>query len=196
MKLPKLLFLFAFILTGFSLFAQVEENIGNKKDDEKKSFGERLVYGGDIGLSFGSITYIKIAPVIGYRIGERLVPGLGPIYIYESYKFYGLRTSTYGGKGVLSFTIIKAQEDSRILGLGDIVLHAENEVINIEPLYMDPNYGYRLGQRLWINNLLLGGGISQRLSDNFGVSIFLLWDVTNNVYSPYTNPILKFGFYF
>lgn len=196
MKFSKLFLVFALIFMGISSFAQVEEKIGNNENDEKKPFAKRLVYGGDIGLSFGSITYIKIAPVIGYRIGERLVPGLGPIYIYESYRFYGIRTSTYGGKAVLSFTLIKAREDSRILGLGDIVLHAENEMINLEPLYTDVNFGTRLGERLWINNLLLGGGLSQRLSDNFGVSVFLLWDVTNNVYSPYTNPILKFGFYF
>ena len=195
MKFRALLLCFTLLTCNILLFAQVEEDVRGK-DDEKENFGSHLVFGGDIGLSFGTITYIKVAPVVGYRVGERLTPGLGPIYIYESYKFYDLRTSTYGGKAVLSFIVIKAREDSRVLGVGDIVLHAENEVINIEPLYLDPNVGYNLGERAWIDNLLLGGGLSQHISENFGVSIFLLWDVTNNRYSPYTNPIFKFGFYF
>jgi hypothetical protein len=179
------------------IFGQVEETIkeGKKENKEKSPFSERLVFGGDIGLSFGSITYIKLAPVVGYRITNRLTAGVGPIYIYESYKNYDLKTSTYGGKAVASFTILRGSSLPAIAGLGDVVLHAENEVINIEPYYTNGSY-YYFGNRLWIDNVLLGGGITQYIGSKFGVSIFILWDVTQNYYSPYSNPIFKFGFSF
>jgi hypothetical protein len=191
---------FAFIVLSvicIGAFAQVEETIkeGKKGDKEKMTLSERIVYGGDIGLSFGSITYIKLAPVVGYRITDRLTAGIGPIYIYESYKHYDLKTSTYGGKLVTSYTIFRGSSLRAIAGLGNIVLHAENEMINIEPLYYS-GYYYYFGNRLWIDNVLLGGGLTQYIGNRFGVSIFVLWDVTQNEYSPYSNPIFKFGFSF
>jgi len=188
--------IFIFI-SGF-IFSQVEENIGDNSNNERKSgFSERLVFGGDIGLNFGTITYIKLAPVIGYRITDRFTAGLGPIYIYEKYRNYNLQTSTYGGKVVASFTILKSSGPIGALGLGDVVLHAENELINVQPLFYNPNtFYYFFGDRVWIDNLLVGGGLSQTLGSRFGVSLFVLWDVTGHKYSPYNNPVLKFGFYF
>jgi hypothetical protein len=185
-------------MVSISTFSQVEEKIvpDNTKQKEKRKFTERIVFGGDIGLSFGTITYIKLAPIIGYQVTSRLTAGLGPIYIYENYKDYHLETSTYGGKVLLSYTLIKNSGKGGSLGIGDIMLHAENEVINVEPLYESYYYGYYFGDRIWIDNLLIGGGLYQPISGRFGVSMFILWDVTQNTYSPYTNPIFKFGFNF
>ena len=181
-----------------AVFSQVEAPVGpesKKGVKQKLTFSQRLVFGGDIGLSFGSITYIKVAPIIGYKITDRLSAGLGPIYIYEKYRDYNLESSTYGGKALASFVIIKGKEAGGSFGFGNIVMHAENEVVNVEPY--DPYYGYFI-ERIWIDNLLIGGGLSQTLGGRFGVSIFILWDVTQNTYSPYynNNPVVKFGFYF
>jgi hypothetical protein len=185
---------FAMALYSLALFCQVEESIPLQgQEKEKLSFSQRLVFGGDIGLSFGSITYIKLAPIVGYRITDRFTAGLGPIYIYEKYRDYHLETSTYGGKVAASFTIIKATNLPKAINLGDIALHAENEVVNVEKY--DPYLG-QFSNRVWIDNLLLGAGITQSLGGKFAVSIFILWDVTQNPYSPYSNPIFKFGFSF
>jgi len=201
MKIIRLILITALFLLGASLYGQVEERIAPSQDtkEEKGRFADRLVFGGDIGLSFGTTTYIKLAPVVGYRVTSRLVAGLGPIYIYERYKDYDLESSTYGGKALVSFTLIKGKEDGGPLGFGSIVFHAENEVINVEPLYSminGPYYYYFFGDRVWIDNLLIGGGISQPIAGRFSVSMFILWDITQNQYSPYNNPIFKFGFNF
>jgi hypothetical protein len=194
---PSLLIISLFILTA-SIFAQVEEPVSPRQGEpkEKARLSDRLVFGGDIGLNFGTITYIKLAPIIGYRLTERLTAGLGPIYIYERYKNYNLSSSTYGGKAIVSFTVFKGAENVGPLGIGDIVLHAENEVINVQPLYKSTLNLYDFGDRIWIDNLLMGGGLVQTISGKFSVSIFMLWDVTRNEYSPYSNPIFKFGFNF
>ena len=201
MTKKQLVVIFSLLIISLQAFSQVEESVspetGNKK--EKAPFGQRLVFGGDIGLSFGSITYIKLAPVIGYRLTDRLTTGLGPIYIYEKYKDYNLESSTYGGKVLASFAIVRGSESGGSLQIGNILLHAENEVVNVEPMYMVTNgayYYYTFGNRVWIDNLLVGGGLSQPIAGRFSVSMFILWDITQNKYSPYTNPIFKFGFNF
>jgi hypothetical protein len=186
----------ALALFSLALFSQVEESVtpgGNPKKKEKPALTNRLIFGGEIGLSFGTITYIKLAPLVGYRITDRLAAGLGPIYIYEKYRDYNLETSTYGAKVVVSFTVLKASDLPKGLSLGDIAVHVENEFLNVA--VYDPYYT-QFTDRVWIDNLLVGAGIVQSFGGRFGISVFILWDVTQNMYSPYSNPILKFGFSF
>jgi hypothetical protein len=183
---------------AFNMFSQVEESVPEEEGQQKKSkFADKLIFGGDIGLSFGSITYIKLAPVVGYRLMPRLAAGLGPIYIYEKYKDVNLETSTYGAKLLASFTVFQGMEKGTSMGIGNLVIHLENELINVEPLYYNTAGGYYIfGDRLWIDNLLVGGGIVQPIAGNFAISMLIMWDVTQNDYSPYSNPIFKFGFFF
>jgi hypothetical protein len=190
----------AFLICSFSVFAQVEEPVqieGKKKPvKEKPKFSERLVFGGDIGLSVGTYTYINISPAIGYRVTDRLTMGLGPIYVYENYKNYNLESSMYGGKVITSFTVLRGTDINPNFQIGNLILHMENEVLNLKPLGIDL-YGQMVyGSRLWIDNFLIGGGLSQSISSKFNVSILILWDVTNNMYSPYSNPIFRIGFGF
>jgi hypothetical protein len=196
----QLAFIFSLMIVSICLKAQVEERVDTEnRENGKKTFGQRLVFGGDVGLSFGTITYIKLAPVIGYRVTDRLTAGVGPIYIYEKYKDWDLESSTFGGKVLVSFTLIKGVESGGPLPFGNLLLHAENEVLSVEPFYRVFNgsyYYYEFGNRLWIDNLLVGGGLSQPIGGRFSASIFILWDITQNKYSPYTNPIFKFGFNF
>jgi hypothetical protein len=197
MNYKRSVWVIALMLFAASLVAQVEEPVPTEKKEkgrkEKLAPSERIVFGGDLGLSFGSITYIKLAPVVGYRVLPRLTLGLGPIYIYEKYKNLGFETSTYGGKGVASFTVLRGSDLGERFALGDILLHLENEVVSVEN-YNDTRYTYQ--KRLWIDNFLVGGGISQAVGNRLAISVFVLWDITQNKNSPYyyTSPIIKFGF--
>jgi len=196
MILKRSLLIFAIGIISTVMFSQVEERLpseGRNKDKEDFAFSRRLVFGAEFGLSFGSITYIKLAPLVGYRITNRLTAGLGPIYIYEKYRAYRLETSTYGGRLAASYTILKAENLPRALSIGDIALHVENEVINVATF---DSYYYQFTERLWIDNILMGAGITQAIGERFAVSIYILWDVSQNIYSPYNNPVLKFGFTF
>jgi hypothetical protein len=139
-----------------------------------------------------------LAPELGYRFTTRFSAGLGPIYIYEKYKGVNdFESSTFGGKVVASFIIIKSVENGGSLRFGDILLHAENEFIGVEPLLRNISTGeFLLGDRVWIDNLLLGGGVSVPVSERFTISMYLLWDVTQNPNTLYSNPTLKYGFYY
>jgi hypothetical protein len=174
------------------VFSQVEERISPEQDGERQKlpFKERIVFGADFGLSFGSFTYIKLAPTVGYRVTNRLTAGVGPIFIYARDKIFDVESSIYGGKSYGSFTIYQGTQKENRLGIGDLMIHAENEVVNVDK--------FEVSDRIWIDNLLLGGGLYQPIGGRFGVSIFVLWDVTQNLYSPYfgQNPVFKFGLNF
>ncbi len=187
----------AFLVCSFSLLAQVEEPVrieGKKKPvEEKPKFRDRLVFGGDIGLSLGTYTYINVSPAVGYRVTNRLTVGLGPIYIYQNDNYYNYESSMYGAKLLTSFTVLRSTDINPNFQFGNLILHIENEFLNVEP------YNYLTSQqenRLWIDNFLVGGGLSQSVGSKFNVSVLILWDVTNNAYSPYSNPIFRIGFGF
>jgi|WetSurMetagenome_2_1015567.scaffolds.fasta_scaffold09026_8 hypothetical protein len=205
MTMKQVIIIFGLLFISSSLSAQIEEPVNpeQSKQKEKTRFIDKLVFGGDIGLSFGTITYIKLEPVVGYKITPRFTAGIGPIYIFEKYKNYNLQSSTYGGKAIASFTILRGTESGGVFPLGNLLLHAENEIVSVEPLYeritqigTQYYYEYFFGSRKVIDNLLLGFGLTQPIAGRFSVSIFALWDVTQSPYSPYSNPILKFGFNF
>jgi len=188
----QLALIFSLLFISLSAFSQVEEKVKPETGEQKEKLplGQRIVFGADIGLSFGSITYIKLAPDVGYRFTNRLTMGLGPIYIYERYKHYNWETSIYGGKLFASFTVYNGSQKENRFGIGDLMFHVENEIVNVEK--------FDDLERIWIDNVLVGAGLYQPLGGRVGVSIFILWDITQNRYSPYylNNPIFKFSFNF
>jgi hypothetical protein len=194
MTIKQLILAFSFLVISAGGFGQVEESVtpGESKQENEASIKYRWILGGDLGLSFGTITYIKLAPELGYRFTTRFSAGLGPIYIYERYKGVNdFESSTFGGKAVASFIIFKSVENGGRLRFGDILLHAENEYIGVEPLLFNPSTNEFL-----LDNLLLGAGVSIPVSERFTISMYLLWDVTQNPNTLYANPTLKYGFYY
>lgn len=187
-----------FSLAAVVVSAQVEEQIGpeNQREAMPERLIDRLEFSADVGLSFGSITYIKLAPVVGYKITSRFTAGLGPIYIYEKYKDFHLESSTYGGKAVFSYTILRSSDNGGVFRFGNVLLHVENELVSVETYTFDSFMQPYFRGRVWIDNLLLGAGLNQPIGGRMSISMYLLWDVTQNKYSPYTNPIFKFGFNF
>jgi len=179
------------ICSFFTLFISAQ-------DVKDLPFRQRLFFGGDLGLSFGTTTYIHLAPIVGYRFTDRLAAGLGPIYIFEKSNYYHYKTSTYGAKAIMSFAVIKNVDEYLNIGVGNILLHAENEIINVQLMDYDPTSGmiYARDERFWIDNLLLGGGLNFPFGGNAGIDIYILWDITQNDYSPYSNPVIRLGFYF
>lgn len=185
------LILLSFVLIHFSTLITAQ-------DVKDMTFGQRIFIGGDFGMTFGTNTYINISPYVGYRITNRLSAGLGPIYIYERYKYYDIKTSTYGGKAIMSFIVLKDIGQNLNIGLGNIMLHTENEILNIEKIYFDYNIQRYVNtqERVWIDNWLIGAGLNQSFGSRGGINLYILWDLTQNQYSPYSNPVVKIGFYF
>jgi hypothetical protein len=169
----------------------------NKEVKQKKSkyANSKLFFGGNFGLWFGSITSIELDPIVGYMVTPRLALGLGPMYMY--YKEYDLETSIYGGKIFGQFTVFKDLNNSIKINLGDIFIYAENELLNIEPIYYDPitNWYYKQSRK-WIDLAVLGFGIRYPIGPKAGVSLYILWDISQNPEYSYQNPDIRIGFNF
>ena len=55
---------------------------------EKKGFDpSRLVFGGNLGVSFGDFTFVNITPQVGYQFSNMFTAGLGVNYIYSGIKY-------------------------------------------------------------------------------------------------------------
>ncbi len=55
---------------------------GQKSIEDTPPLKERLFYGGNFGLQFGSITDIQVSPVVGIWLLPRLNVAVGPNYRY------------------------------------------------------------------------------------------------------------------
>jgi hypothetical protein len=159
-----------------SLICFYTEGYSQRGIEPKESFSDRLFYGGNFGLMFGTITYVELSPLVGYRITERLSAGPGISYIYLQDNMYNLSTSIYGGRLFTRYNIT-----DYLFG------HGEYEVLNRDSF--NPLEG-----RVNVTNLLLGGGYRQRLGENSFLSIMGLWNFNESAYSIYRNPIIRMGF--
>src|SRR5664279_2012655 len=76
-----------FLASNFSMLAQSKKEdqfpYDQKSEDETPAFKERLFFGGNIGLMFGTITDIELSPIVGYWLLPRLAIAAGP-----EYRFY------------------------------------------------------------------------------------------------------------
>jgi hypothetical protein len=147
-------------------------------------------------LSFGTVTYIEVAPLAGYHITDRLSVGLGPHYIYQSRKaVYGLapfQTHIYGFKGFVRFAVLTHAEEYLPVNIfSDLFIHAEYEGLSLEKRIFDPAGG--TGRFLY-QGFLVGGGLSQRLGMNNSISLMVLWDLNESSKSPFSNPVFRVGF--
>lgn len=168
-----------FIKSFFLIVALIYLNsysVGQVINQQKESFTDRLFYGGNFGLMFGTITYVEISPLIGYRITDRLSAGPGVSYIYLQDNRFDLSTSIYGGRLFARYNIT-----DNLFG------HGEYEVLNRES-------PYSLEGRVNVTSIFIGGGYRQRLGPNSFFSIMGLWNVNDSEYSIYRNPIIRMGF--
>jgi hypothetical protein len=180
-------FVFLFSFTTLTVFAQSdtivapEAPLPARQTKDKVPFKDRIYFGGNLGLQFGTQTYIDISPLVGYKITEKLSAGIGATYIYYSYKdrYFSYKTNIYGGRifGRYFFT-------------DNLFAHTEVELINME-LFDNVRYDY---YRKNILSPLVGGGYIQRFSENSGVYIMLLLNLNDSAESPYSNPIIRIGF--
>lgn len=151
----------------------------------------------ELWLSFGTSTYIELAPMVGYHVLDRLSVGLGPHYIYRSQKatptFPSYQTHSYGLKGFARFSLItNAEEWLPIKLFSELFVHAEYEGLSLERAFYVPPYNE--DGRFIYRGFLVGGGFSQKVGIYNSVSFTILWDINESSVSPYSNPIFRIGF--
>ena len=180
------------VIIVFFFFVLISSVARNGEENE----GRRFFFGGNFGLQFGSITNIEVSPIAGYRIFPWFSVAAGPKYqLYgENYAGFKFNTHIYGGRTFLRIIVIGDFDEFIPLGFhGGLFAHAEYEALSLERQYFD--FTGSEG-RFWLKSVLVGGGISQPLSDRASANIMLLWNLNETPNSLYNNPILRFGINF
>jgi len=169
------------------------------QDDENIPFKERLFTGGSVSLAFGSNSFLVGAtPVFGYNIADWVDGGVVINYNYTSYRdvyYFGsndkLRQSVYGGGGFIKLFPVRF-----------LFLQGQLEHNFIKQKYIPSSGGNSEKEKHEATSLLLGGGYTTNRYPGSGQPFFylaVLFDVADNLYSPYTDnlgrvvPIVRAG---
>jgi hypothetical protein len=162
--------------------------------EEAPPLKERLFFGGNIGLQFGTITDIQVAPVVGLWVLPRLAVALGPDYHF--FKYQNLQTNIYGGKAYLEFVIF--QNINKFIPMGSntgIFIHIEDELLSLESAFWKEQNTYT-SERFYINTILAGPGLSQQIGRRASLNIMFLWALNDSGYGIYGNPDIRVSFTF
>ncbi|MDN3205432.1 hypothetical protein [Algoriphagus sediminis] len=175
----KLAFLSLIFFLGFSFGTLAQREIDL---EEKPPLKDRLYYGGNFGMQFGTVTLIDISPLVGVMITPKFSSGIGVTYqFFDDRRYVGGQTSSYGGRIFSRYNV-----------LPNIFLHGEFESINFD------NYNVISDQfeRIWSNALFLGGGYFAPFGRNGGANFTFLYNVLHdNLRSPYGEPyVIRVGF--
>jgi hypothetical protein len=142
-------------------------------------FKERVVTGGGFGLGFGSQQdFIMLAPMIGYKVTQRLLAGTSVTYRYTNYKFYNpsVKLNDYGVNPFMRFVIYNG-----------IFAQVEYEVLNYEfPLTSVET------TRQTFDSFMAGGGFLQPIGGKAVFYVLALYNfsytASSSFYTPYNSP--------
>jgi hypothetical protein len=142
----------------------------------------KLFVGGRLGLSFGDVDYIEIAPLVGTWLNPRLSVGGSLIFRYRNDDRYpeSLSTTDYGASAFGEYFV-----------WDPIFLHAEVEYLS----YEYPEYDLST-ERDGVTSVFVGGGVSTAMGGRSSVYIQVLYNLSysDDEPSPYSDPwVMRFG---
>jgi hypothetical protein len=174
-----------FLLT--LLITQTQETFGQRDiyPDENPPLSERMYFGGNFSLQFGSLTFVDISPLAGVMLTEKFSTGLGATYQYL--KFARSSSNVYGGRLFGRYNITR-----------NIFAHTEIESLNTAYVVPGATPGQDRMARDWVQGLFIGGGYFTPFGNRGGANITLLYNLTyDNRRSPYNEPyVIRAGFVF
>ena len=192
MKIRKY-FIAALALLSMSATAQVGPIEGDRPAD-------RIFFGGNFGLQFGSVTFIDVSPLIGYRVTEEFSAGIGFTYQYVKYDDILITEVINGQLRLREADYETSVYGGRVFGryyFGErYFAHSEIEMLSME--YYDKHRQEPDFVREWVPGFLVGGGIYQPIGSRSGFMATILYNLLyDNARSVYSSPlVIRFGFTF
>jgi hypothetical protein len=174
--MTKLKLLIPFIILTLSTLAQTQPELS-----PRRILDPNLFFGGNLGLSFGSVTSIDLSPIVGYRlIRQQLALGLGLTYQYYNNKTYQYTYHVYGARAFAQYSPER---------LSQLLLHAEYEYLHFD--FPDENSPLQFDTE----NPLVGAGYRIKMGQRSYSTVLFLWNLNGNS-TLYQNPIMRVGFTF
>ena len=170
------------ILVIFLIIGSFGNNLFSQTPDEKNfELSDRIFFGGDFALMFGTLNYIEISPRIGYRLSDELSAGVGVIYKHISSRNYystvSFSTSIFGGNMFANYMITE-----------NIYPHIEFEVLSLERKYFDYIGGFPENGRYFYESLFVGAGYKYPIGANTFITTTFLYNLNHTSNSPYDSP--------
>ncbi len=187
------------LIIFFFIASMISLNSNSQEEEEKPKvpFKEKLFTGGSVSLGFYANTFlIGASPVFGYSITNWADLGIVINYTYTSYRDYyvfddRLKQQNYGGGGFVKLYPVRF-----------LFAQAQWEYNFLHLKYILPNNGPSTKERSEASSFLVGGGYTTGRMGRGGPPHFylaVLFDISNNIYSPYTDaygrtiPIIRGG---
>ena len=187
------LIIFLLLVSVISLNTKAQD----EEEKPKVPFKEKLFTGGSVSLGFYSNTFlIGASPVFGYSITNWADLGIVINYTYTSYRDYyvfddRLKQQNYGGGGFVKLYPVRF-----------LFAQAQWEYNFLHLKYMLPNNGATTKDQAEASSFLVGRAYTTGPMGRGGAPHFylaILFDISNNLYSPYTDaygrtiPIIRGG---
>ncbi len=138
------------------------------------SVRDKFFFGGGLGLSFGDVDYVEVAPLVGYRIMPKMDGGMQVFYRWVNDSRYpeDVSTDDYGANVFLRYFVLPS-----------IFVQGQYEFINYE--FILPSLQT---ERDTANSFLAGGGYSQPIGHGAAFYFSALYNFSyddNDLTSPY-----------
>lgn len=152
---------------------------------EAPNIWDKLYFGGNIGLQFGTFTVIQLSPLVGYNFTKSFSAG-------------GILNYSYINSFRTSYSIYGISPFARLMILENFFLMGELSVINM-PDFKLSNVAF---DRDWVVSPLLGAGYLLSFGKRGGMMLSVLYNFNNsnrnsriatNSYGPF---VIRTGFFF
>jgi hypothetical protein len=207
--MPKLILSILFSIISVMLLAQYSPNARPgyginmqqpttvNDSSEKKGFDpSRLVFGGNLALSFGDYTFINISPQVGYMFSPMFTAGAGVNYINSSLKYEDINGNevykeSYGYAGMSLF--------GRFFPTNFLFAMVQPEM-NYSWGKVDFNDSSMPDTKLdskWVPTFLVGAGVMVGSGGRGGLMLSIQYDLAQDPRSPYgSNAFFSMGYAF
>jgi hypothetical protein len=186
--MKKILLSILFLASVLGLDAQYLEK------DPPPSPVQRIFFGGNLDMGFGTVTQISLSPEVGYRITNRLSAGVGIDYMFVYSEEYNFKGSIFGGSVFASFTVIKS--------LGELIPFLGTDMgILVYGQFSDTNMGKFYTalsgeEPMWIASPMLGLGFQVPIGQRSYMVLSVMYNFDESMYSIYSNPVVKVSYQF
>ncbi|WP_209329868.1 hypothetical protein [Lunatimonas salinarum] len=177
-----------FLALSLTLLAVVQVSAQREiYPEDNPPLSERMYFGGNLSLQFGTITFIDVSPLAGVMITEKYSAGVGATYQYFNDRFFNYNSNIYGGRIFNRYNVLPR-----------IFAHAEYETLNLEVANQLPNSNDIVLTRDWVPGFLVGAGYFSPFGNRGGMNFMLLYNLLHdNLRSPYREPyVVRVGFVF
>lgn len=153
-----------------------------KKKERNDEWKERVTFGGNLQLQFGSYTFIYLSPTIGYIPFEKVNVGVGLIYNYISIN--------YGAYGKYDQSIYGTHTYARYFITDGVFIQGQ-----YDRLFQPGGSFFGKTDRIWVDYGMVGGGFRQSIGKKASLTTTLMYNLTPNLLSIYPSRlVIQFGF--